>query len=272
MTSDERSHRRALFGIVDQGPHDPVGRQLHQLDHRRAVEVRVGVKGPMCVRRDSVGVRPRRVGRRHARGGLFPVEPSAIEIPLGRVIGRCDVVEPPAGLVQARDLDDVEIAGRDVRDALAVAAHPIDVLPAVAFARPEEAGSLREPRDLIHDVDPGAVALGEDGPRGSRRGVGQHDAVGVLEPVHALQDQLVRSRPFHTWEVVLAGVVGDLEPGRGAATSAHDAGGYCRVLGPGLGILNGSDFRIERVGVVDEVIRSESGHVEPPVRDLRPIG
>ncbi len=230
------------------------------------------MKGPAGVGGDPVGVRTRRRSRRHAYRGLFTIQAGAIQIALGRVVRRRDVVDPLTGLVHRRNVDDVEVAGRDVRDALPVPANPVDVPPAVALARPEKLGALRKPLDLVHDVDPGTVALGEDGSSRSCRRIREHDAVGVLEPVDTLEDQLVRSRPFHAREIVLARVIGDLQPRRGAAVGTYDSCPHRRIPGPDLGILNGSDVGIERVGVVDEEIRAQARHVESPVGDLRAVG
>ncbi len=187
-TGDDRCHRRPLFGVVDECPHDPTRRQLHQLYHRGAVEVRVGMKSPAGVGGNPVRVPTRRGRRRHPDrgGGLLSIEPRAIQIALRRVVRRRDVVEPLTGLVQRRDVDGVEVAGRDVRDALPVAADPIDVPPAVALTRPQELGSLRKPCNFVHHIDPGTVALGEDRAGGSCRRIRQHDPVGILEPVDAL--------------------------------------------------------------------------------------
>src|ERR1051325_9034784 len=64
---------------------------------------------------------------------------------------------------------------------------------------------------------PAHSMLGENGADGAGRGVGQPHAVRVLEPGNALEDELVWSRPLHARQVVLARIVGNLEPGRGPA-------------------------------------------------------
>ena len=67
------------------------------------------------------------------------VELNAKEVPLSRVVGRGDEVDPVRLLVDREKLDHVEIAGRDQRRVLPpVRADPVEMPPAVALAEPEE--------------------------------------------------------------------------------------------------------------------------------------
>ncbi len=85
--------------------------------------------------------------------------------------------------------------------------------------------------------------------------------------VDPLQHQLLRPRPFEAGDVVLARIIGHLQPCGGTALRAHHAGGDGGVRGAGLGVLDGCDERVERVGVVREQEPAHAGHVEVPVGD-----
>ena len=108
--------------------------------------------------------------------GATAIELRTIEVALGRILRRRDDVEQAARLVHAREFCDVGIEARDQRRLAAFARDAIDVLPPVPFAQPQKRAAVVDPRDLVHDFDPGRRAVAEDaahfaGPRVSHEQV-----------------------------------------------------------------------------------------------------
>ena len=246
--------------------------EAHQLRDRRTVEPGPAVDRPARAGRELIGVGARLVPGREPLRRPLPVEPDPEEVALGGVVGRCDVVEPSAGLVHAGDRHHVERPRGHEGRALAGARHPVHVAPAVPLAHPEQLGALVEPGDIVHQVHPGAVPLGEHRSDGARGGVRKQDPIGVLEAIHSLEHERGRPRPLHAGEVVLPQVVAQRDPGDGPSGRGHHARPYRRIGRAGLGILDRRDDRIERVGVVDETEGAHSAHVELPEGDPRAVG
>src|SRR6478672_11370303 len=144
--------------------------------------------------------------------------------------------------------------------------------PAVPFADPGEILSTFEPPEVVDDIHPGAVALGQDRARPPGRRVAQEDLERVLGSVQVLEDHLGRARgPLHARYVIVAGVAGDIEPDRLAAVRAHHADPRGRVGRARFGVLYGNDEGIQRVGVVDEVEVAYARGVELPESDATPV-
>src|SRR5262245_60961479 len=126
--------------------------------------------------------------------------------------------------------------------------------PAVSLADPGELLPTLDPADVVDDIYPGAVPLGQDRTRPPVRRVAQHDLDRVLGAVEALEDHLARARgPLEAGDVVVARIAGDVEPDRLAAVRADHAdpgGGVGRAR---FRVLHRNDERIQRIGVVDEV-------------------
>jgi len=168
------------------------------------------------------------------------------------VVGRGDEVEAALLLVDVQQLDHVEFARRDELHILAGAGDEIDVSPAVALAQPGEPLAAGQPVEFVVDVDPGVVALGEDRLHLAGPGIGEHHAVGVLEPVELLEHDLVGLLdPVHAGDVVFARIAGNVEPPRTAAVELDHAHPADRVPLPDLRILERDDVGVEGVGVVN---------------------
>ena len=85
-TTQRRQPRLEAFVLHDRA-HHPMPGQLHQRDHGRRAEARVRAPGEPGVRRDVVGVGAR-IGDRRDALGLAAAEPGAVQVALGRVVGR----------------------------------------------------------------------------------------------------------------------------------------------------------------------------------------
>src|SRR5690606_24648389 len=70
-------------------------------------------------------------------------------------------VDEAAAFVHAQHGCDVPVAFGKLPLHAAVAAVDVQVVPAVALARPEEALAVMEPDQVVIDVDPGTVRLDE---------------------------------------------------------------------------------------------------------------
>ena len=207
----------------------------------------------------------------HALRLAAAVEPRTVHIALGRVVGSSGVVQPPAHGVHGVHQQDVERTRRDRLNGFAVARHEIHVLPAVALTDPQELRPTREPLQIVHHVEPGVVPLGEHRAHGAARGIRQQHAISVLEPVHALQHELFRSRPFHARQVVVPRVAVDLQPRRGAAVRADHARRDRGIRRSRFRVLDRDGVGVEGVGVVDQGEGAHAGHVEVPIGDLRAV-
>ena len=99
--------------------------------------------------------------------------------------------------------------------------------------------------------------------------VSEHDNVGVLQAVKLLDDDLIRTRgPFHSRQIVVARVAGNVEPERLAAGSANDP--YLRrgIHLAGLGIRKRSDHWIESARIIHQVKLFDAFGIELPISDL----
>ena len=142
----------------------PAVGQPDELGHGRRVEPAESVKGPAGRRRDVVPVDARLTGRADALGSALAVYTDAEEEALRGVRRRGGDVEPAAALVDGVDAEDVVVPRRQQLDLTAVAGHAIGVLPAVPLAQPEQAPAAVEPDEILHDLHPGLVRVGEDAP------------------------------------------------------------------------------------------------------------
>ena len=269
---DQRSHGRLERHVRDERPDHLTARQAHQLGGRGRIECGIEVERPAGVGGDDVAMHPDLGDGAHAFRLAAAVEPRTVHIALRRVVGSSGVIEPPSYGVHGVHEQDVERARRDRLDGPAVARHEIHVSPPVALAGPQELCSPREPLQIVHHVEPGAVPLGEHRAHGAARGVRQQHAIGILEPVHALQHELLGSRPFHARQVVVPRVAVDLQPRGGAAVRAHDARRDRGIGRPRLGVLDRDGVGVEGVGVVDQRESAHASHVEVPIGELRAVG
>ena len=250
-----------------------VSGQAHQLDQGGRSEGGVGVEGPPAIGRDPIGVRARLLHRGQPLGLPAAVQPDPIQVALRGILGRGGVVQPAALLVDPLDPHDVEGAGGQQVDPPAVPGDAPDVPPAVALARPQEAPSSVQPGGIARDVDPGLVALGQNGAGGARAGVGEDDLVLVLEAVEALEDDLLRAgRPLHPGDVVLAGIARERDPAGLPPLGAdhpHAAGGVALA---DLGVGEAPESRVEPGDVVDQAELAHALGVDLPVGDPLAVG
>ncbi len=121
------------------------------------------------------------------------VERHPVQVTRLGVVGRGEVVDLPGLAVDADDVDHVECAGRDQPGLAPVARGDVQVTPAVALAGPGESSTAVDPVEVIHNVDPRLVPLGQGRADLARLRVREHHLVGVLEPVQVLEDQLTRA-------------------------------------------------------------------------------
>ncbi len=200
------------------------------------------------------------------------VQPDAVEEALRRVVGRGRDVEPAALFVDGVDPDDIVSPRRQQPDRAAVAVHGVGVVPAVALAEPQQPTAAFEPDEVVHDLDPGLVRIGEDRPDLARGGVPDEDAERVLQAVEMLEDDLAGiPRPFQPGDVGLGRIARGLHPDGIPAGDGHDAGLDGGIGLAGLGVLEGRRHRIEAVGVVDHGEDGDARRVEPPKGDGRAV-
>ena len=108
----------------------------------------------------------------------------AVEIALGRVLGRGDEVDPARLVVDRDELDHVEIARRDQHvGSSPLAADAVDMPPAVALAEPEE---------LLAVVKPSAARPG-DRPRRRVVGLGQGIGATTVGRVRGMSASMTRT-------------------------------------------------------------------------------
>ena len=131
-----------------------------QVDDRRRVEGGIGVERPLPIRREVVAVRSGLVRRRHPFGIALAIEPDAIQVALGRVRRRREVVKPAAVLVDRPAGDDVGLVLRQERPLFAVSRDHVGLPPAVALAEQDEFLAVANP------LQPGIGGIARVDPRG----------------------------------------------------------------------------------------------------------
>jgi hypothetical protein len=98
------------------------------------------------------------------------------------------------------------------------------VLPAIAFAQPQETLAVFDPVHFLHDFHPGIIAIGEEHLSRAGPGIACDDLVGVLQPVEVLKHNVPGIfRPFHAGNVVVSRIGAGLEPAGASAADVHDA-------------------------------------------------
>ena len=260
--------------VAGQRLHDLVVGQAHQLGDRRPAERGERVDGPPCARRELIGVRPRLVQRGDARRLARSVGRHTEEIALRGVLGRGHEIDDRSRIVDADDMNHVEItAGQPARGALVAGADEFEATPAVAIGGPGEGSPVIEPLQVVVDVDPGLVPVGEHRADLPGPGLREHHLEPVLAAVEPLDHQVVRlRRPFHADDVVLARVAVDLDPPGLAARGRDDPHARGRVLLARLGITHRDDLRIETGGGVEHRVLRHARAVDLPVGDRLAVG
>src|SRR5437899_7758358 len=96
--------------------------------------------------------------------------------------------------------------------------------PSAPLADPGEAFPALEPAEVIHDVDPRAVAIDEDRLHGAGARVTEVKCERILKSVEVLEHDVVRlTGPVHARDVVVPRVARDRQPPRFPAAGTHDA-------------------------------------------------
>src|SRR5262249_15772013 len=143
------------------------------------------------------------------------------------------------------------------------------------LAHPDTLLTVVQPLQVVVNVHPGLVLLGQERPYLARARMGEDDLVGVLDAVHLLQDDLtgVAASPVHARDVGLAWVAGNVEPGHIAGrawlrprgiTYPHHADATGGVGSTRFGILEALELLGQATNVVDEVIVVHTARVELP--------
>ena len=167
-------------------------------------------------------------GGRKALGGAGGADRGSVQVALGRVLGRRDVVEPAALRVEGRDVDHIHAGRRDGRGLRRVVErHGPGAPPAIALAQPEECLPSFEPKKALAGargsgalgkIDPGFVAILEHRLHRSGLDIGDVDGDVVLAAV-----QLADRRrwplvdPVHAEHIVLTRIAGERKPFRRSA-------------------------------------------------------
>ncbi len=228
-------------------------READEIDARRHVGARKCVERPASVRRDPVGVRAVRAGRRHALDAAAAIEGDAIEEPFGRRARRCDQIGPAAGDVNRHDVDDIGLELRQQLIARTVERDAVEMTPAVLLARPGHRASTVERDQVVDRLHPGGGMLAVRAPHLAGASVSDQQIVGVLQPVQLLDQQRARVvGPLQRRQIGVARIAGGLHPSDRAAGGVDDADAHGGVRGAGLRVRNAGDGRVEAVGVVDQ--------------------
>jgi hypothetical protein len=158
-----------------------------------------------------------------------------------------------------------------------------DLLPAIPVGDEEEGPTLVDPMGLVEDIDPGVVMVLEGNPQTGRLWVEAPNDEMVLEAVDLLDQKPTRglvigdiSQVFVAVAMVAFTVTGDGDPdwGRPLLTGVNrdDANANGGVSVACLGVVDGDEGRVLRVGVVDEMDNGDLGLVKLPISDLMTIG
>ena len=130
-------------------------------------------------------------GGQSLRRGVALVQQLAIQEAPGGILRRGDEHHLVPGRSDVLDADNVVFSGRDELELGAVPPGEVEVAPAVSLAHPGEALALLEPAHVVALLDPGLAPVHEDGACLARGGVRKQHLALVLEPVEALQEQLL---------------------------------------------------------------------------------
>ena len=257
-----------------------MARQPNELGHGRRAERRPGVNRPASAGSDVVGVRARLGCGRHARWRTASVDGGAKQVELRGIVGRGRKVN--RAFVRPQDewfaeqvgrIDDVEGARRYVARGLAIARHDVQVAPTIPLTHPGKILSTVEPAQIVHDIDPGAVALDENGLDGASARVAEVERECILKSIEMLEDDFGGlTSPVHPCDVSVAWITGNREPLRRPTARADHADARRRVGCARLRVLHRYGKGVERIGIVDEEKVMHPGDVELPVGDPRAVG
>ena len=140
---------------------------------------------------------------------------------------------------------------------------------------------------MVIELDPSVIFVDKDWACGPGHGIGEQKLVFVLQPVHVLEQEMVRVGPFHTRNVKVVRIAGGFHPDGFAGVEGNytDANGRIasarfriwidKRLGidADLGMRNlGDDFSSRAVQVVDESEVLYAFRVELPKGDGAAVG
>ena len=123
----------------------------------------IRVNRPLRTGREPIGVRPLLIQRGDAGWLAGAIERNPVEVALRRVVGRRHEVTQPGLLVDAHHADHVKVtAGEPAGRTAFPGADDFEPPPAVAIGRPGEGAAAIEELEVVLDVDPGLVLVGEN--------------------------------------------------------------------------------------------------------------
>ena len=249
-------------------------RQAHQLGDGRPPERREGVQRPPAAGREPIRMCALLVERRDADWLDRAIERNPVKIALRRILGRRHEVTLACLLVDAHHANHVKLSAcQTARRPVLPREHNLEPSPAVAIGRPGEGASVVEKLQVVVNIDPGLVPIGQDGTDRASAGISEHGRQRVLSPIDLLDEKFGGIRdPLHPDDVVLPWISGNLQPSRrstGCSNNAHPCG---RVLLAGPGIPDRDHLRIEPSRRVQHRIIRHTRRLDLPVGDRVAIG
>ncbi len=246
--------------------------QCHDLYDWRRVEARPRMERQAAPGSHVVGVGAGLICGTHSLRRAGPVELRSIQVALGRVAWRCKEIQPAVLLVEPGDVDHVGVEARDERAVPAAPRHTVHVLPAIALARPQERSALVDPAHFLDHVDPCLRLIAKGARHLAGGGIGDQEIVLVLQPVQLLDRERAAVEPLQARKIRIPRIARGPHPRRLAARGADDPDAHGGIRGPGLGVRDRRDRRVERGRVVDEREDPDAGRVELPVGDALAVG
>ena len=166
-------------------------------------------------------------------------------------------------------LDIVEVTFGNGDDLFSVAAYTIQVAPSAPFAFPGEILVVFQPLDIIVRVQPCRIFVCKDILRGCAADLGDPYFVGILFPVQLLDEQLIAfGDEVHTRDIVVAGISGNVDPGRCSSCCRDVSDFYGRVGSSCFRIGEMKDSGIDGIDVVDDIEYAGSFRIALPVSDV----
>ena len=269
---EDGRHLGLQLRVVLKHAHGLVVRQADQIRIARRIEARPAMKRPVAIRRKVVSVGAGRIRRSYPLVVAAAIQPRPVQIALGGVLRRCDVIEPAARLVDSGDREQVEGPGGN-QPRVALARDGVGMPPAVVLAGEEQPLPFSS-HSKVRLMSTQAASWSRYIARVSPVSASASRTVLVFcSRFRCCEDHLARIvRPVHAGDIDVARVAGRLHPAGVTARGAHhsDAHGGVGLAGLGVGILR--DHRIQRVGVIDEGELGHAALVELEVSDLLAVG
>ena len=209
--------------------------------------------------------------------GPSTIDPDPVEISARGIIRRSRKINISAALVHPVEVDQVVVPARDQAWGRSVHRHPPKMPPAVRFTGPDKGAATLEPIPAAigvsfipvgQDINPGTVTLREYKLHASDCGITGKEFALLLFPVQLLDnDPTAIGYPFHTREIVLTGIPGDLHPCHRSAGHRHDPDAHGRWRFPNLGIFHRDHAGINGIGIVHHQEIARAGGIHLPESD-----